>query len=112
MALANELRLGSTVRLEGGSSGWWRPCPIREAPSSFAICAPGLWWSAASAQEIQEVELERRPMEYLYTDGEAFYFMDLETYDQVSIRDLPSAQSARSRGVLWRKPGFRGFFRS
>ncbi len=36
-------------------------------------------------EEVQEVELERRLMEYLYTDGEAFYFMDLETYDQVAI---------------------------
>ncbi|MCS6963450.1 elongation factor P [Thermoflexus sp.] len=36
-------------------------------------------------ERVEEVSLERRVMEYLYNDGEMFYFMDPETYDQIPI---------------------------
>ncbi|MCX7961830.1 MAG: translation elongation factor P [Burkholderiales bacterium] len=35
--------------------------------------------------KIEDVELERRPMEYLYADGDAFTFMDPESFEQVSL---------------------------
>jgi len=34
---------------------------------------------------VEEVELERRPMQVLYRDEEATHFMDSETFEQVSI---------------------------
>jgi len=94
MALANELRPGSTVRLEGELFR-----VVEAVRHTGSAQQKGLVYlklrnlrtgalverRVRPEEEIQEVELERRPMEYLYTDGEAFYFMDLETYDQVSI---------------------------
>ncbi len=33
-------------------------------------------------EKFEEARLERRDMSYLYADGDLYYFMDLETYDQ------------------------------
>lgn len=94
MPLASELRPGATVRLEGdlfrvveavrhiGSAQqkglvYLKMRNLRTGALVERRLRPD--------EEVQEVDLERRPMEYLYTDGEAFYFMDLETYDQVAI---------------------------
>ena len=37
------------------------------------------------ADHLEEVELRKRQMEYLYSDSEACYFMDPATFEQVSI---------------------------
>ncbi len=34
------------------------------------------------SEKFQEARLERRDMEYLYKDGDLYYFMDTETYEQ------------------------------
>lgn len=36
-----------------------------------------------AGQKVQEIYIDRRKMEYLYRDSEAFVFMDRETYEQV-----------------------------
>lgn len=38
-----------------------------------------------SAEEVDQVNLDRRPMEYLYSDASGAVFMDNETYDQINI---------------------------
>lgn len=35
--------------------------------------------------KFQEAVIERKEMQYLYTDGELYYFMDQETYDQIPL---------------------------
>lgn len=35
--------------------------------------------------KLQDIALERQVMEYLYTDGDAFYFMHPETFEQLSL---------------------------
>ena len=35
--------------------------------------------------KFEEATIERKTMEYLYNDGDLYYFMDPETYDQVPI---------------------------
>lgn len=35
--------------------------------------------------KFEEARLERRDMQYLYQDGDLYYFMDTETYDQLPI---------------------------
>lgn len=37
------------------------------------------------ADEIEVIDLDRRPMEFLYKEGEDAVFMDNETYDQVTV---------------------------
>lgn len=38
-----------------------------------------------SVEEVDQVSLDRRPMEYLYNDSSGFVFMDGETFDQVTL---------------------------
>ncbi|KAA0214423.1 MAG: elongation factor P [Leptolyngbya sp. PLA3] len=38
-----------------------------------------------SSDSVQEVELEKRPMEYLYSDADGATFMDQESYEQVIL---------------------------
>ncbi|MBQ7600110.1 MAG: elongation factor P [Clostridia bacterium] len=35
--------------------------------------------------KFNDARIERRDMQYLYNDGDLYYFMDLETYEQVPI---------------------------
>ena len=36
-------------------------------------------------EKVQEAQIERKDMQYLYSDGEMFYFMDNETYEQLPL---------------------------
>jgi len=37
------------------------------------------------AHRLQDIRLEGREVQYLYTDGDLYYFMDTETYDQPAL---------------------------
>jgi len=39
-----------------------------------------------SGEKVEEVRLVRRPVQYSYTDGQFYYFMDEETYEQIPLR--------------------------
>lgn len=36
-------------------------------------------------EKLQEVTIERKEMQYLYSDGELYYFMDQETFEQIPL---------------------------
>ncbi len=36
-------------------------------------------------EKVQEAQIERKDMQYLYSDGEMYYFMDNETYEQLPL---------------------------
>ena len=38
-----------------------------------------------AGERFQRAFLERRPVQYSYNDGDAYYFMDNETYDQLHV---------------------------
>ena len=38
-----------------------------------------------SGDKVEEVRLEKRQMQYLYVDQDLYYFMDLDTYDQIPV---------------------------
>lgn len=38
-----------------------------------------------SAESVDNIHLEQRPMQYLYKEGALYTFMDLETYEQVHL---------------------------
>ena len=40
-----------------------------------------------AGSKFETVQLITKEMQYLYTDGDAFYFMDTETYDQIPVSD-------------------------
>jgi len=39
-----------------------------------------------SGDEVEDVELENRTVQFLYREGDIYYFMDLETYEQPAVR--------------------------
>jgi len=41
----------------------------------------------SAGHKINDVRVERRKFQYLYNDGEAFHFMNNETYEQVQLRE-------------------------
>lgn len=36
-------------------------------------------------EKLQEAVIERKEMQYLYNDGELYYFMDQETFEQIPL---------------------------
>jgi elongation factor P len=38
-----------------------------------------------SAETVERARLDQRPFQYLYGDGDAFTFMDTETFDQITV---------------------------
>ena len=36
-------------------------------------------------EKFEEARIDRKDMQYLYNDGDLFYFMDQETYDQIAL---------------------------
>ena len=38
-----------------------------------------------SGDKVEQVRVEKREMQFLYVEGDAYIFMDLETFDQMSI---------------------------
>ena len=36
-------------------------------------------------EKVEAIQIERKEMQYLYNDGEIYYFMDPETYDQIPV---------------------------
>ncbi|MFQ5616473.1 MAG: elongation factor P [Anaerolineales bacterium] len=39
----------------------------------------------SSSDRVQDAQLDHHKVQYLYTDGEHYYFMDVETYEQPAI---------------------------
>lgn len=52
-----------------------------------------------ATDDIETINLDRREMEYLYSDNEGHILMDLETYDQTTI-----AKSVFGDDILYLKP--------
>lgn len=38
-----------------------------------------------SEEKVKDVRVERKTMQYLYTDGQSYFFMDESTYEQISV---------------------------
>ena len=50
-----------------------------------------------SGDKVTPVFLEHRPVQYLYSDGDLYYFMDNESYEQIM---LPSTQIGEDKNYL------------
>src|SRR3712207_3178907 len=53
-----------------------------------------------AGEEVEQAILNRRPLQYLYQDGDAYVFMDTETFEQAFV---PSA--ALGEATRWIKEG-------
>lgn len=58
--------------------------------------------SFINSARVEEINTVRRPMQYLYKDGQDFVFMDPKTYEQVCILESVAADEGRylKEGVL------------
>jgi len=43
--------------------------------------------------KVETAEVDKRDMQYLYTDGDSYVFMDLDNYDQVSLSETTVGDS-------------------
>ena len=48
-----------------------------------------------SDDKLEKAHVEPRKMQYLYPDGEQFVFMDLETYEQISLNSNQIEQNVK-----------------
>jgi elongation factor P len=39
-----------------------------------------------SGDRVEDIRVERRAVQYLYSDGNLYHFMDLETFDQIALQ--------------------------
>lgn len=90
---ANELRAGRALRLDGklfiatqvmhrtpGNLRAFVQTKLRDIRSGALIEK-----RFASTEEVEDVSLDRRDMEYLYRDGDDAVFMDDETFEQFTL---------------------------
>ncbi len=94
MLLVTELKAGSTIRLEDklyrvmevtrhagtGQMQGFMELKLKELPSGH-ITDKRLKMN----EKVEEVELSKRYMEYIYTSGDELFFMDSENYEQVPV---------------------------
>ena len=88
-----DLRKGLTIELDGnlysivdwehnktGRGGAVVRLKLRDVRAGHLIERT---WPAGS--KFQRARVERQPAQYLYVDGDIFYFMNRETYDQIAM---------------------------
>lgn len=94
MIPASELRAGAAIRLDGelhsvvsadyhAGAGKFGSMVFVKARSLAGDHLRELRFHPND--KVDDVELERRDMEYLYSDGAGFYFMNPDTYEQISL---------------------------
>ncbi|MBB6172467.1 elongation factor P [Nocardiopsis mwathae] len=96
MATTNDLKNGTTLRLDGGElwnvvefqhvkpgkGGAFVRTKLKNVVSGKTVDKT---FNAGAKVEIANVD--RREMQYLYNDGDSYVFMDTETYDQINVSD-------------------------
>ncbi|WP_046472064.1 elongation factor P [Allosalinactinospora lopnorensis] len=94
MATTNDLKNGTTLKLDGGElwnvvefqhvkpgkGGAFVRTKLKNVTSGKVVDKT---FNAGAKVEVANVD--RREMQYLYNDGEVYVFMDTETYDQIEV---------------------------
>ena len=90
MLEANELRKGVTFELDGGLYRVldYQHIKVGRGGATIRVRVRDLRSSATlektfnSGDRVQDIRLEKREVQYLYSDGDLYHFMDTETYEQ------------------------------
>lgn len=101
---ATELRPGMALRLQGDiykvisaeyHAGGGKMAGVTHA--KLRNLKTGAIWERRFRpdERLEEVELERQPMQFLYADGELSYFMNPETFEQVGVANERRGSVAR-----------------
>jgi len=93
MIAVHHLRKGVTIELDGGlfrvleyshNKPARGPAIIRTKLRNLRSGAT-IDRTFGSGQKVEDVRLDHSSVQYLYTDGELYYFMDTETYEQPAL---------------------------
>ena len=95
MATTADFRNGMTLKLEGhlfsivefqhvkpGKGGAFVRTKLKNIQTGAVLDR-----TFRASERVEEVRIERRPMQYLYRSGDEHYCMDTETYEQFPISD-------------------------
>ena len=93
MISTNQFRNGAAIRVDGkrftilyfqhvkpGKGGAFVRTRLRNLDTGAVIEK-----TFRAGEKIESVRTESRPMTFLYRDGDLYYFMDSETYEQIAI---------------------------
>jgi elongation factor P len=93
MISTNQFRNGAAIRVDGkrftilyfqhvkpGKGGAFVRTRLRNLDTGAVIEK-----TFRAGEKVESVRTESRPMQFLYHDGNLFYFMDSETYEQIGI---------------------------
>jgi elongation factor P len=102
---AGELRKGAAIELNGGTYvvleyqhvKMQQRQPVVKLKLRDVRSGNVVERNFQSGDKVEPVFLEHRPVQYLYSDGDLYYFMDNETYEQIV---LTSAQIGEGTSYL------------
>ncbi|HZB81235.1 MAG TPA: elongation factor P [Rubrobacteraceae bacterium] len=93
MISTNQFRNGAAIRVDGkrftilyfqhvkpGKGGAFVRTRLRNLATGAVIEK-----TFRAGEKVESVRTESRPMTFLYSDGDLYYFMDSETYEQIAI---------------------------
>ncbi|WP_141923567.1 elongation factor P [Haloactinospora alba] len=103
MATTNDLKNGTTLKLDGGEL--WNVVEFQHVkPGKGGAFVRTKLKNVTSGKvvdktfnagaKVEFANVDRREMQYLYNDGESFVFMDAETYDQIIVPDQVVGKNA------------------
>jgi elongation factor P len=104
MVLASQLRAGMAVRFEGQVYkvllADYHPGQGKMGGATHArlknLSTGALWdHSFRSELKLDDLAVEKQSMDFLYTDADACYFMNPETYEQVAVPSSLLGEQAR-----------------
>ncbi|MCP0886428.1 elongation factor P [Ligilactobacillus sp. WILCCON 0076] len=93
MISVNEFKNGLTIQVDGGL---WRVVEFQHVKpgkgSAFVRSKLKNLRSGAmqektfrAGEKVEQAQIDRKKMQYLYADGDSFVFMDTETYEQLEL---------------------------
>ena len=93
MISAGDFRNGVTIEFEGniyqiiefqhvkpGQGAAFVRCKIKNIKTGGVVER-----TFRPSEKVPKAHIERKDMQYLYSDGELFHFMDVNTYDQIAV---------------------------
>lgn len=103
MIIANDLRRGVVIRLDGdfyvvldfqhvkpGKGGAFVKAKLRNIKKDIIIDK-----TFRAGEKVEDIFIEKKKMQYLYSDDDSAVFMDLETYDQITVPKTLIEQSIK-----------------
>ncbi|HWQ13946.1 MAG TPA: elongation factor P [Roseiflexaceae bacterium] len=103
MATTSDLRTGIIIRWNGQlhrvtefyhhAPGNWRAMVIMKLKNMNT--GKTIEERVRAGSEIEIVRVDKRPMQYLYREGDRLHFMDTETFEQIEISEEAVGEGAR-----------------